>query len=75
MRVDINFNDYICVKLTDEGREIYVKKLSETVLLDRTDKAGYTKMQHWVLIQMFGEHIWMGKMKMPFKMNAYVETD
>lgn len=67
----INLNDRIKVKLTPLGAEIYYhqydeinKKTGRTVIephMPRIDKDGYTDFALWAFIEMYGEHIGVGK--------------
>ncbi len=68
--LSINLNEWIKVKLTDLGKEIYYHrydKLNKTygreVLkpsLPSEDEDGYTRFQLWKFIQLYGAHIGMG---------------
>ena len=61
---DVNLNEYIKVKLTDKGKEIYRNHYhdidDEYVPTLDTDKEGYYKFQLWEFMQIFGEHFHMG---------------
>ena len=62
---DVNLNDYIKVKLTDKGKEIYRNYYHEIgyemvlTTLD-IDEEGYCKFQLWYFMRIFGEHFHMG---------------
>ena len=66
----INLNEWVKVKLTDLGKEIYYHQFDE---LNNTygreiikpsfpseDKDGYTRFQLWEFMQLYGPHIGMG---------------
>ena len=63
----INLNDKIKVKLTEHGRNIYYHRHDEMNRLCKrevckpswpeTDKDGYTKMELWLFMEIFGPHI------------------
>ena len=74
MKALINLNDVVKVKLTDYGKDVFRHQhddlneyltrkgkksfgLSEPV----DDEEGYTEMQLWHFMQVFGEHIGMAK--------------
>lgn len=67
----INLNDTIKVKLTPLGAEIYYKQFDELnkqygreickPLMPRIDKDGYTEFQLWHFIELYGQHIGLGK--------------
>lgn len=60
---DVNINEYIKVKLTDKGKEIYRKyyhdiddKYVPTLDIDEED---FCKFQLWEFMKIFGEHFRM----------------
>lgn len=60
---DVNLNEYIKVKLTDKGKEIYknyYKEITDNYVptLD-TDEECYCKFQLWEFMKIFGEHFRM----------------
>lgn len=67
----INLNETIKVKLTPYGAEIYYKQFDEVnkqygreickPLMPRIDKDGYTEFQLWHFIELYGQHIGLGK--------------
>lgn len=67
----INLNETIKVKLTPYGAEIYYKQFDELnkqygreickPLMPRIDKDGYTEFQLWHFIELYGQHIGVGK--------------
>lgn len=66
----INLNEWIRVKLTDLGKEIYYHRCDELnkaygieivrPSFPSEDKDGYTRFQLWEFIQLYGPHIGMG---------------
>lgn len=65
--IRINLNEWIKVKLTDWGKEIYYhqydrinqiagKKICEPKF-PKEDENGYTKFQLWCFIELYGEHM------------------
>lgn len=61
---DVNLNEYIKVKLTDKGKEIYKNHYhdidDEYVPTLHVDEEGFCKFQLWEFMQIFGEHFYMG---------------
>ena len=69
--IKINLNETVKVKLTPYGAEIYYKQFDELnkqygreickPLMPRIDKDGYTEFQLWNFIELYGQHIGIGK--------------
>ena len=69
-----NLNDYVKFKLTDHGKEIFYHqfdKWNEESLKEHgtlfikprfpeEDENGYTKMQLWQFMHLYGPHLWNG---------------
>lgn len=65
-----NVNDYVRVRLTDEGRAIHRKeyddliaaypKITHAYTRPKEDAEGWSKWQLWDLMQRFGPYITMG---------------
>jgi len=58
-----NLNDYVRVKLTPRGREIYMEDFEKYGIEKGPppeDADGWCEMQCWCLMQIFGAHICMG---------------
>lgn len=65
--IRINLNEYIKVKLTDLGKEIYYHqydRLNQCVgreickpMFPKEDENGYTEFQLWCFIELYGEYI------------------
>ncbi len=70
-----NINNYVKVKLTDYGKEIYYhqfdktnERLGKEIIKPRMptlDDEGYLKDQLWKIMSVFGEYISLGS-KQPF---------
>lgn len=67
--IRINLNETIKVKLTDLGKKIYYHQHDRTNQIagikicepkfPKEDENGYTEIQLWVFIELYGEHIGM----------------
>lgn len=77
MEINFNLNDYVKVKLTDKGKEIFRKDRERLNHMGvrwhfntepELDVDGYYKTQLWSLMELFGEHICMG-CDVPFDTN------
>lgn len=73
--MEFNINEYVAVRLTDEGRAEHKRQHDElnaqfTKKLDyrppKEDEEGWSKWQAWVLINTFGHMVDMGSMP-PFE--------
>ena len=63
----INLNDWIKVKLTNHGKDIYYHRYDDInqsygkIICEpdypKADKDGYTKFQLWQFMQLYGKHI------------------
>lgn len=73
MRVTVNLNEYVMVKLTEKGKSILKRRhdnLNQSILArggtglgewkDPSDKEGYYKTQLWILIDVFGKETHLG---------------
>ena len=63
MEISINLNDWIKVKLTFYGRQVfntYYSALDIKPPVIEVDDNGYSAFQLWDFIQIFGSHIYMG---------------
>ena len=66
--IRINLNDWVKVKLTDWGKEIYYHQWDGKNQIagkeifkpkfPREDENGYTKFQLWHFMELYGEHMW-----------------
>lgn len=73
MKVILNSNDRVRVKLTNRGRQILEKYYGKWIELESfvpytQDAAGYYKFHLWELMQIFGPSMYMG-MEVPFEHN------
>lgn len=74
MQVKVNINDFIKVKLTDHGKDIYehhndhlietvkndcIKEILKPIPLSYNDE-GYTYFQLWDFMNIFGKHMFNG---------------
>ena len=69
----MNLNDYVKVKLTDLGKDIYYHQFDNLIEVNpmitsyisphypKIDEEGYTQFQLWEFMQLYGKHIGMGK--------------
>lgn len=73
---DVNLNEYIKVKLTDKGKEIYRNYWhdldDEHVPTLNIDEEDYCKFQLWEFMRIFGEHFHMGG-GMPCETNVKIQ--
>lgn len=80
---EFNVNQYVKVKLTDEGLDI-LRKDNENMRKafpkwpewkePVTDEEGYAEFQCWSLMSRFGEHISLGS-KLPFETVILVDIE
>lgn len=70
MKVKINLNDFVKVKLTDYGKEIYYHRFDELgkclgkedwAYFPKEDEEGKSKFQLWDFIQLYGNYIGMAR--------------
>lgn len=74
MEVKINLNEQVKFKLTDFGKDIYYHRFDDvnrliikncgkplTPRMPETDENGYTEMQLWDFMSVFGEHMGMAR--------------
>jgi hypothetical protein len=70
MELKFNLNDWVKVKLTDKGKNIYyhqfdaINQTYEKQIIKphypELTEDGYYKTQLWCLMNLFGEHLYMG---------------
>ena len=82
MSIHINLNDVIKVKLTDYGKEIWLHQYDDINLPDScstpaldVDDQGYTSMQLWCFMNLFGNHMHMGVNNVIEPLELIVEGD
>lgn len=56
MKITLNVNEVVKVKLTDHGRAILLKEKYPK----HEDSLGYSEWQLWELMSIFGEHLYNG---------------
>ena len=74
MNIKINLNDVVRFKLTDHGKDIYFHQYDELneflkekgaepigSRYPKEDEEGYSKMQLWQFIELYGNHMGMAK--------------
>lgn len=84
-RITINLNEYVKVKLTDYGKDIFYHQFDDVIevakrkggkppepSMPRVDEEEYTSFQLWYLMQLFGPHIGIA-MPQPFDINIVYE--
>ena len=82
----LNLNQFIKVKFTDLGKDIYYHQFdslieamesrgirSITPSYPRVDKDGYSSMQLWCFIELYGPHIGMCKPNVIEDLNIYID--
>ena len=88
MIVKVNLNDYVNFKLTDRGKDIYFHQYDDlneylkqktgqkpfSQQMPEVDNDGYTKMQLWAFIELYGKHIGMTKPNVIEPLNLYFEA-
>ena len=62
----MNINDFVYVQLTSQGKSIYFNRYS---ILPKESESGWCRFQLWNLMNLFGEHIYLGGDIYPFKDN------
>lgn len=66
MKVRININDRVRVKLTEHGRDLVSKHDGLAFERFKVDADGRIETQLWCLMQAFGPHLYMGG-QIPFE--------
>ena len=82
----LNLNHFVRVKFTDHGKDIYyhqndeLNKIMEarglpplTPTYPKVDENGYSTMQLWSFMQLFGPHILMGAPNVIEDLNIYID--
>lgn len=80
-----NINEYVWVKLTPHGKNIFYKHYSviydqlknldlPTLELPESDEQGFRKFQMWDLMNIYGNYMVMGS-ENPFNLEIYFEID
>lgn len=86
--IEINLNETIRVKLTDLGKDIYYHQLDELLkalkgrgissiqpTMPQVDADGFTSMQLWRFIELYGSHIGMAKPNVIKPFNIYYDLE
>ena len=86
--IEINLNETIRVKLTDLGKDIYYHQFDELhealksrgispnqPTMPRVDADGFTSMQLWRFIELYGSHIGMAKPNVIEPINIYFDLE
>lgn len=81
VRVSVNLNSDIYVRLTEFGKSVlkeqYNLVFKNYPINDKpsfvVDKDGYTRFQIWDFMRTFGEYAYCGMTKMPYEMNVIIE--
>jgi len=61
-----SINDFVKVKLTQFGLELYQKHCPVRLVLD---VEGFAKIQLWELMFIYGKYLYNGAMQLPFENN------
>ena len=88
MEVKINLNEPVKFKLTDYGKDIYYHKFDELnelikqcggkpiePTMPEVDEEGYTKMQLWYFMNIYGKHMEMGCKNVVEPLEIIYETE
>ena len=88
MEVKINLNETVKFKLTDYGKDIYYHrfdKLNERIVkaggrpieptMPEVDEEGYTKMQLWHFMNIYGKYMKMGCNNVVESLEIIYETE
>ena len=81
--VIINLNENIKAKLNDRGKDIYYHQYDLILPFcphikpsyPKVDKDGYTEFQIWHFMELYGEHIGMGRNPVLESMNVIYEGE
>jgi len=81
-KIIINLNDKVRFKLTDLGREIYYHHVAGAIKLGaqltpeypREDAEGYSSMQIWEFLALYGPHIGITKQNVIEPLNLIVDV-
>lgn len=81
-----NLNDKIKVKLTEHGIDIFYHQYDESnefikarggkpieSRMPKIDNDGYTEMQLWYFMELYGQYIGMGKPNVLTDLNLYID--
>jgi len=71
-----NLNSYVKIKITPLGQSIREKFYASYGIKARPldkDSEGFTKMQLWQVMQIFGEHMHFGRPEQPISCDILIE--
>ena len=79
-KIEFNFNDYIWLKLTEEGKKIYrdyfKSDFSDYDMLTHVkNEDGFYRFQAWSAMQVFGKHLRIGCNALPFSPGVFFEVE
>ena len=84
----LNINSYVKIKLTPFGIEKLKEEhenlrnkcasignitIAETLEIPEVDEEGYSKMQLWKVMNIFGKYLYNGSINLPFETNIQIE--
>ncbi len=86
---DFNINQYVGVKLTDEGLRILESQHNELLksmtpeaaesvgpfVAPQVDEEGYSQIQLWELMHSFGRYMYNGNPNIPFEMDIKISDE
>jgi len=69
-----NINNNVKIKLTEAGIDILKKERPNLLEIynNRIDKDGYTQVQLWEVMNVFGKHCYNGNNNLPFETNIII---
>lgn len=72
--IKYNMNDYVLLKLTEEGRKIYAKQVEQrfAIAAAEVEKAGWIRLQLWEVMNIFGANCFNGS-STPFETEIMLE--
>lgn len=79
----INLNDYVKVRLTDYGKDIFYHQYDDLIVkgvkikryMPNEDENGLTEIQLWHFIELYGKYLGMAKPNVIEPLNIYFEGD
>ena len=73
IKMEFNVNENVKVRLTESGKKIYLKEHLSS--LPEVDSEGYTQMQLWEVMNVFGPHLSLGMHEMAIETNILFEME
>ena len=75
MKIKINMNSTVDIKLTDYGRILLKEKpIGRCIVKPTTSSTGYTSFSLWELNWYFGEALYPETKQLPFETNIFIEV-